>query len=810
MQGLTASEVKARTEAGLSNIQVDTQTRTVKEIVKGKVFTYFNLIFVVLGVLLILVGSFKDLTFLLIAAANTGVGIFQEIRSKNKLDQLRFLKMPRAHAIRDGAETEVPVEELVLDDVVILRAGNQIPADAQVSAGSIQVNEALLTGEADEITKNPGDRLLSGSFVVSGEAEAVLTAVGASSYISKLTLEATKDTQKDDSDMILSLDRLIKAIGIIIIPVGVIMLVQEWAVRGGTFQSSVISMVAAILGMIPEGLYMTASVAMVVSALRLAKNEVLVQNIECIESLARVDVLCVDKTGTITETGMHVEGMTQVTRALDERALNGLLGDFAAAQNADNATMEALKEHFTVRGERIASQVCPFSSRYKYSGCSFPDGNYVLGAPEYVLGVGISRYQNYIQEMSEKGYRVLAFCKTDCVPDGSALSGRAELYALLFFINPIRSSAPETFRFFAENGVTVKVISGDNPATVSKIAVQAGIPDGDHYLDARQLFNEKAISEAIERYTVFGRVTPEQKQMFVKALQEKGHTVGMTGDGVNDVLALRDADCSVAMASGSDAASNAAQLVLLDSDFGRMPSVVAEGRRVVNNIQKAASLYLTKNIFSLLLALFSMISVLTYPLKPSQITLISLFTIGAPSFILSLEPNLDQIRGRFLSNVFKMAAPAGITMFISVSAMVIFGQVFHIDEECISTSSTMLVALVGFLFLTKVAVPANKLHVGMMIALVCGMALCVIFMPGLFGIENITMRAAMLLIVFLIATEGLFRYVHKFVGVIARTIEFASEKKTAKKIRRREEIRARSRARRKERESAEAADDTEQ
>lgn len=783
MPGLTREQVQERLRAGLDNRQVDPSTRTVKQIVKDNVLTYFNLIFTILAVLLIAVRSFRDLTFMLIVLANTGIGIFQEIRSKNALDKLKFLKMPRAHAIRDGLETEVPVEQLVKDDVVLLRSGNQIPADARVLSGSIQVNEGLLTGEAEEVTKSVDDRLLSGSFVVAGECTARLTAVGADSYISRLTLEATRDKDNNDSEMIKSLDRLVKAVGIVIIPVGAILLIQAWKVLGGSFGDSVQAMVAAVLGMIPEGLYMTASVAMVVSALRLARRNVLVQNMRCIEALARVDVLCVDKTGTITEPDMQVSGFTMVRETLRRDACARLIGDVCHYQSPDNATMAALQDHFTERSGQTAVSVCPFSSRYKYSGVSFSDGNYVIGAPEMVLHDGYGPYAEYIGQMSEQGARVLAFARTEEMPEGQPLTGGVLLIALIFLTNKVRDSAKETFAFFDRSGVEIKVISGDNAVTVSRVAQQAGIPHADHYVDATQLVNERAVYDAAMRYTVFGRVTPEQKSLFVKALKQQGHTVGMTGDGVNDVLALRDADCSVAMASGSEAASNAAQLVLMDSDFSRMPAVVSEGRRVVNNLQKAASLYLTKNIFSLLLALFSMISVLSYPLRPSQITLISMFTIGVPSFIMSLEPNREQIRGRFLSNVFKMAAPAGITMFISVSALVIFGRVFSIDADCISTSSTMLVALVGFLFLSKVALPQNRIHIIMISALILGMALCVFFMPHIFGINSITLKAGMLLAVFLIATEGLFRYIHKLAGLGNKAGERRQARRTAKKRR---------------------------
>ncbi len=774
MQGLTREEVLQRKQQGLVNEQVDSSTRTVKQIIKDNVFTYFNLIFTVLAVLLIIAGQIKDLTFMGIVVANTVIGIIQEIRSKQILDKLKLLKMPKVHVLRDGKETTCPVEELVLGDIVILRAGSQIPADARVIEGNVQVNEALLTGESDEITKTSGCQLLSGSFVISGQCAAELTAVGRDSYISKLTIEATKDKGSEQSEMIKSLDRLVKVIGILIIPVGIVLFVQECFILEGGFRESITSMVAAILGMIPEGLYMTASIAMVVSAMRLAKKDVLVQNMRCIETLARVDVLCVDKTGTITENEMKVSRMEAIYDDIGEEELGVMIGDLAYSQSADNITMVALQNFFTNRSSREATSICPFSSKYKYCGASYSDGNYVLGAPEFVLREKFYQYEEKINAVSEQGYRVLAFAKTESIPDGSPLTGGVRLLALVYLTNPIRKSAKETFGYFAENGVEIKVISGDNPVTVSNIAKEAGIPEAERYVDATQLVTEKSIHDAIQSYTVFGRVTPEQKRMFVKALQRQGKTVGMTGDGVNDILALRDADCSIAMASGSEAASNAAQLVLMDSDFSKMPSVVGEGRRVVNNIEKTASLFLTKNIFSVLLALFSMISVLSYPLKPSQITLISMFTIGMPSFILSLEPNKDEIKGSFFGNVFRMAAPAGITTFVSVSSLVIFGQVFSIQKDCISTACTMLVALVGFMILAKVAKPMNKLHIAMIVVMLLGMGYCIFFQKDFFGINHISTQAMMLLVVFLIATEALFRYIYKFVNFCGKIFNCTS------------------------------------
>ena len=772
IRGLTDAEVADRKARGLINEEVSSSTRTIKEIVKENVLTYFNLIFAVLAVLLIVVGQFKDLTFLIIVAANTAIGIAQEIRSKQILDNLKFEKMPRVTVLRNGRTQEIPTEELVQDDVVVLGAGAGIPADAVIVSGSVQVNEALVTGESDEINKGEGDQLLSGSFIISGECHARLTAVGKEAYISKLQVEATRQGKNDGrSQMVRSLDKLVMVIGILIIPIGLVLFVQQYYIMDNDLTSSVTSMVAAVLGMVPEGLYMLASVAMVVSAVRLARQEVLVQNMRSIETLARVDVLCVDKTGTITESDMKVDSMQSMMPEKYDGQVTTFLADLVKEMDADNATMQALKEYFADSGsDRRAKRIVPFSSRYKYCAAIYDDGNYILGAPEFVLGESYGQYESQLKLMSEKGYRVLAFAALEEEPKGEPVTCKAKMLAAVFLTNPIRKSAPEVFRYFADNGVDIKVISGDNPSTVSNIAQEAGIKGADKFIDARKLQTQEDINAAVMEYNVFGRVTPEQKRMFVAGLKSHGKTVGMTGDGVNDILALKDADCSVAMASGSEAASNAAQLVLMDSDFSRMPSVVSEGRRVVNNITKSATLYLTKNIFSFLLAIFSMVSVLQYPLQPSQITLISMFTIGIPSFVLSLEPNHKKIKGSFLGNVFKMATPAGITVFLSVSALVIFGQVMHIEQSSLSTAAAGLVALVEFMILARVAQPMTKTHLIMMIVMVCGFFYAIIFHNTLFGISSMTWQTVLLLIVFLIATQAVFRYFYKFTTFVGKLL----------------------------------------
>lgn len=790
IRGLTAQQVAERMEKGLWNKKAESATKTTKEIIKSNVFTYFNLIFLVIALLLIGVGAFRDLTFLPIIIANTLIGIVQEIRSKKVLDDLSILNSPKTRVIRDGSKKEIPADELVLDDIVELSAGGQILADAVVLNGQLNVNESLLTGESDEIVKKSGDELLSGSFVVSGSCLARLTKVGEESYISKLTHRATQTKEGEQSEMIRSLNRLVQAVGIVIIPIGVVLFVQQFVYAGTPLRDSVTSMVAAILGMIPEGLYLLASVAMAVSAMRLAKQQVLIHDMKCIETLARVDVLCVDKTGTITVPDMEVDtfvltedlmktvpdgddGTRVYVDAGDReeqkqkyRQVREKIAEFAVNMNADNATMEAVKAYFKTGNTvniKKADKVFAFSSKTKYSGIISGGDSYLIGAPEFVLREDYEHYKEKIEAYSEKGYRVLVYGRYEGVLDGQKLTEKALPVAFIMLTNAIREGAKETFSYFTERGVEIKVISGDNPKTVAEIAQKAGICGADNYVDASTLTTDESIAQAVMKYQIFGRVTPDQKLKFVEALKAQGRTVAMTGDGVNDVLALKDADCSIAMASGSEAASQVAQLVLLDNDFSRMPSVVMEGRRVVNNIQRSASLYLVKNIFSMLLAVFSMIFMINYPLEPSQISLISMFTIGIPSFVLALEPNKDRIQGHFMTNVLLKALPAGLTDFLAVSSLVLFCQEFGVNEGDISTSCTILVAIVGFMILYQIAKPMTIGHRVLMVGMVAGWLFCMIFVSHLFAIRDISMQCMMLTAVFAIATEPVLRYLSKFV-----------------------------------------------
>ena len=766
MQGLTGEEVEERIKSGKMNTPVDSATKSVKEIIRSNTLTYFNLIFVTIAVLLIAVGSYRDLTFLPIILANTMIGIVQEIRSKKTLDELSILNVPHIKCIRDGKSKILDAAELVLDDVVIFEAGNQVPADAIILKGEVRVNEALLTGESDDVEKHKGEDLLSGSFVVSGRCVGRLTKVGAESYISKLTLQATQTKSEEQSEMIRALNRLVKVVGVAIIPIGILLFSQQYFYMDASFRSSVTRMVAAVLGMIPEGLYLLASVALAVSVMRLARQNVLVHDMKCIEALARTDVLCVDKTGTITENTMKVHKLVAVSGQERTENLALLLGDFVAAQASDNNTMEALKAAYREGNGKIATKVISFSSVYKYSGVCFGEEAYVLGAPECVLRERFGQYAQMVESFSQKGYRVVVFAGYPGSLDGGELTEEVNPLGFVLLSNPVRKGAKETFAYFERQGVEVKVISGDNPVTTSHVAKKAGIPGAERFVDARTLSTPLDYEQAVRKYTVFGRVAPEQKRELVLALKAVGKTVAMTGDGVNDVLALKEADCSVAMASGSEAAAQVAQLVLLESDFSKMPSVVLEGRRVVNNVERSASLFLVKNIFSLLLSLLSVLFMLDYPLEPAQVSLIGLFTIGTPSFILALESNKERIKGHFMTNVMLKALPAGLTDFMIVTGFGIVCREFGVYGNEVSTCCCILIGVVGFMVLYSISCPMNKLHWILIGVMFTGWLFCIFFLRDLFAITEISGRCGMLFVLFLIITEPVYRYLRLLTNML--------------------------------------------
>lgn len=770
--GLTDEEVRQRVEEGFTNRTDISTDKTTKEIVISNVFTYFNLIFLVITILLIMVGSFRNLTFLPIIIGNTVIGIVQEIRAKKTLEKMSLLNAPHADVIRNGSVKQISTDELVKDDVILLTAGKQICADAVVISGNIQVNESLLTGEADEVEKTEGSTLMSGSFVVSGECYARLEKVGNESYISKLSLEAKSMGGKEQSEMIRSINLIVKWVGIVIIPIGLILFWQSHFVNGESITKSVTSTVAAIIGMIPEGLYLLTTVALALSTMKLARKKVLLHDMKSIETLARVDVLCVDKTGTITEPDMKLKEIflcknsgadgTQTALTLDE--LKSLILDYANASVDNNATMLALKAYAaealtnnTSALHRTAVSQQAFSSSLKYGSVTFSDGTYLLGAPEFIMHEDFACIEEEIIPYADKGDRVLLFARYNGENVENGINGSVTPLGFVALANPIRANAVKTFEYFKSQGVAIKVISGDNPRTVSRIAIQAGIESAESFVDAATLDTEDKIADAVNKYTVFGRVTPKQKKQLVKALQAKGHTVAMTGDGVNDILAMKDADCSVAMASGSEAAAQAAQVVLLDSDFAHMPDVVYEGRRVVNNIQRSASLFLVKNIFSLLLSLFSVILMVTYPLEPAQVSLISMFTIGVPGFLLALELNKDRIKGHFITNVMLKALPGGLTDVIAVGALVVCGEVFCISDASIGTIATLVLSVVGFMILFKISEPLNGMKYAVIIGNIAGLVFSGFFLKKLFALTDLSNICILLMIVFGFAAESLFR-----------------------------------------------------
>lgn len=826
--GLDADEVREREEKGLINRQEDRSQKTVRQIIRENTLTYFNLIFLILAVLLIAARAYTGLTFLPVIIANTLIGIGQEIYAKSVLDKLSIMNTPTARVVRNGSLTEIPIESIVKDDLIFLSSGMQIPADAKIVSGSLSVNESLLTGESDEIEKKAGGTLMSGSFVVSGEAYAIVTAVGPDSYINKLLRKAKSMPGGEQSEMVRSIDRLVQVMGIILIPMGVTLFVQSYWFRDVDFSTSVSSMVAAVIGMIPEGLYLLVSVTLAMSAARLAFSHVMLHDMKSIESLARVDVLCADKTGTITDTNMLVAGAVtpgssqtydpfinssdedaagwsdsddeeiyeDLTRKKkskkkkdeddSEKKLNHsldnlpadvreLISDYLLALSDDNISMKALRDYFISDGRekgsgRRAVKALPFSSKNKYSAVQFDDAVYILGAPEIVLQISYDKYRQEVESYASRGLRVMVFAKSNSIPESPAEIQSASPLAFILLQNPIRPNARKTFDYFKRQGVTVKVISGDNPVTVSNVARLAGIDNASQYIDARELDTIEKIGDAVEKYTVFGRVTPEQKRLIIRALQADGHTVAMTGDGVNDILAMKDADCSIAMASGSDAAVQSAEVALLDSEFSHMPEIVGEGRRVINNIERSATLFLVKNIFSVLLGLFSILSTNTYPLKPAQISLISTFNIGIPAFFLAMEPNHRRSSGHFMSRVLIRALPAAITDFLSISALVVFAQTFHVSAADVSIAATFLLGIVGFIILFNISSPQNAYRIAVLTGCIAGLVVTAFFFNGLFEISFVSKKCAMLFVLFAIATEPFMRYLTRLSGAIENAL----------------------------------------
>lgn len=727
MTGLTNEQVKQRIEEGKVNANENPNTRTYKQIVLENTLTFFNFLNLVLLVLVLVVGSFKNSMFVMIIIINTVIGIIQEIRAKKTIDKLAILTESKAVVLREGKKWSISTEKLVLDDLIFLKTGDQIPADAKVLEGSLEVNESLLTGEADNLSKNVGDELFSGSFVTSGEACCQVIHVGKDNYAAQITSEA-KEFKRHNSELRNSLNAILKVISIIILPLGIMLFYKQYYVVGDNFKDSIVNMVAAVLGMIPEGLVLLTSVALTLGALVLARKNTLVQELYCIETLARVDILCLDKTGTITEGTMCVErvelwneeeestktelaetdstkeeaeedekGQSSVPMENQEEAdvsmgeVERVMRNMMAVLHDDNATAEALRKRFPMKKDMVLHHIVPFSSDRKYSGAAFEqEGTYLMGAAQFLFPQDYRGLTGLCQKYAGEGFRILVLAHSQKICEGTDIPADLKPVGLFLLTDVIRKEAPETLEFFDSQGVDLKVISGDDPVTVASIAKKAGLKNADHYIDATTIQTQEQMDKAVAECSVFGRVTPQQKKQMVQALKKQGHTVAMTGDGVNDVLALKEADCSVAMAQGSDAAKNIANVVLLDSNFSAMPHIVNQGRRVVNNIRMAASMFLIKTIFSVCLSLLTIFFGEAYPFEPIQMSLISACAVGIPTFLLAQENNYNKIDHTFLRHVFINAFPAAVTITGCVFVVMLVCQDVYHSNAMLNTACVLV------------------------------------------------------------------------------------------------------------------------
>lgn len=764
-KGLTAAEAAERVKKGQSNGSLDIKTKSVPKIFFDNIFTLFNLINVILAVLVGLVGSWRNMLFMGVVISNTAIGIFQEIRSKRVIDRLSIISAPKAHLIRGGSEQVLPISEIVIDDIMLLAGGRQVCADGVILDGECEADESLITGESDPVPKKPGDEVFSGSFIVAGDCAAQATRVGAQSVSGKITSGA-KYVKKRSSEMMNSINKIIRAVSVCIIPFGAVLFFKAFFVNKLPVETGVTSTVAALIGMIPEGLVLLTSIALAVSAIRLGQRQTLCQDLYCVEALARVDVLCLDKTGTITEGCMELNEV----KALDERFdIEGALNAFSSAFREPNATLKAVCERYSGASELAPVKTVPFSSARKWSAAQFEElGTVVLGAPAFVLGEDYAHISDICEEYSAKGFRVLVLAHSPLPLDGNSLPSGIAAKAVIILSDKIRSTACDTLEYFKKQGVVLKVISGDDPVTVSNVAKRAGLDNAENYVDMGGI-SDGDIPEAAAKYTVFGRVTPQQKLLLVKALKAAGHKVAMTGDGVNDVPALREADCSIAMQSGSDAARSVSQLVLLNSDFASMPLVVGEGRRCINNIQRSASLFLVKTIFSFLLAAAFLFLPFGYPFKPIQMTLISALAIGAPSFLLALEPNKSLVRGGFLANVMKKAAPGGISVAVGIGLLTAAEGIFGYPPEQVSAIATLLTGFACFLVLANVCRPFKPWRAVMLGVLIAAFAGAVLLFPELFYVVPLTghqwaalgVLAAVVLAIQSIASAAAVRFIKK-------------------------------------------------
>lgn len=778
--GLSSAEVADRKRQGLVNITGNSVSKTKKQIIMTHTLTYFNFLNVFLGVLIIISGQIKNLTFMGVIIINSVIGIFQELKVKKLVDGLSVITASKVRVIRDGRRQDIPIEELVMDDTIVVESGNQIGADSIVldSAG-MEVNESMITGESKPVKKVAGDQLYSGSYLVAGSGSARVIHVGKDNYATQLANQA-KDKKRATSEMQDSIKRIIKVVGIVIIPIGILLFMSQMRVSGTTFSNAIVSTVAGVIGMIPEGLVLLTSVSFVLGVGRLAKKRALVQEMEAIEALARVNVLCTDKTGTITTGELEVRDILPIRDnhiaedAEATEAIKEVMNELAFAFHDVNATQTALMNYFTQTSQWEISDLIPFSSARKYRAISFLNhGAYVLGAPEFILK-GYAAKDEILSEVevySKKGLRVLLFAKAQDISSADDTVTGITPKGLILISDIIRPEARATFDYFASQNVAVKVISGDNPATVSSIAVDAGLQNGERYIDATQLpENDSELQNVIENYTVFGRVTPEQKQRIVKAYQANGKVVGMVGDGVNDVLALKDADCGIAMAAGSDAAKQVAHIVLLDSDFACMKNIVREGRMIISNIERVSALYLTKTIYSMLLSVIFILLGRSYPFIPIHLSLISGTAIGLPSFLLTLEQTESVTQNGFLKHVLRISLPGALTMVVDMLLIQLLGTAFGFDESLISMYNLLAAGMISMLVLISVCRPMNRKREALCIVCIVLFVGAILLFPGFLSIHSIFVWRTIFIVPLCLLTLIIMNGLLKLLGYIVESV----------------------------------------
>lgn len=754
--GLSKEEVKERYKKGLVNYDTTTPSKSIKQILIENSFTLFNFINLVLGIAVVLVGSYKNLLFLGVVVCNTLISTIQEVRAKKTVDKLSVISSANAKVIRDGKLKEISINSIVLDDAITYELGNQVITDSVILEGECEVDESFITGESKTRFKKVGDEILSGSFIVSGEVIAKVKHVGLDNYTSVISRDATKMVSEVNSEIMRALNRIVKYVSIALIPIGILLLLRQFSIDGNTTQNAVVTVVAAVVGMIPEGLILLVSTVLAVSVVRLSKYNVLVQDLYAIETLARVDTLCLDKTGTITEGIMKVNDVIPVND-YDINDIDVALEAISANLNDRNPTYNAINDKYGNDSNVKTKRKIPFSSERKFSGIVLDKESYIMGAPEFILGDEVSKYQKKIDEYSNEN-RVLMLIKTGVISENNKIPSKKEVMAFILIRDKVRKEAYNTLKYFMQNDVELKVISGDSTSTVASVARSVGLDIKGVY-DARNLTDESDISDIVETNTIFGRVKPEQKKKIISALKSMGHVVAMTGDGVNDVLALKESDCGIAMSSGSDAARNVSEIVLLDSNFDSMPEVVKEGRRTINNVERSATLFLSKTIYASLLALLFLFINYTYPFIPIQMTIINSLTIGIPAFILALEPNHDRVKGKFFINVISKAIPSGITTVINILILVFIASIFKLPTTQTSTIAVILTAYTAILLIYRISKPLNYLRKILLLGITL-LFILVMFIPilrNLYSLEWLTPNSLLILLPLMYISTRLFK-----------------------------------------------------